>query len=550
MYRRIMSKADLFRDKLHIWDFILAVCTGLFLGMLKESSISFDALGAIPLNSPSFWGKTLIYGVLFSIVTVLVFLFSPVVKKMMYLPDKWKGFAFLEKVDAKVLKVVFFIAFLVAWFPLFLAMYPGYLAYDGPVQLLQLWPELKLNAAHPVVHTLFMGGCISLGKALFHTNEAGLAVYSVVQAMILAYALAVLFVFLVKHKLPKLLVLLDFLLLAFHPLIQLFVFTTTKDVIFGALFLLLFLRTVEIVMDAEAFFANKKAMAGYVLLTILMALFRKQGIYCICLMLPFALWLFRKHIVKAAVCFILPIVVVLLFFGPVSNAFGVIKDEPKEMLSVPIQQLAYVVNFGGNDISKKDLDIIAAYIPTEVWGEYIPQISDPVKSAFSNELYEENAGDFFAVWWKLAKEYPIQYVSAFGHLTEPYWYMGNHHHYFSLFAPFYCVEGSFVVQQHSVLSGYYDYLLRAGQNQLKGGWFTDILISIATPVYFLFFCLVGVLKQKKWKFLVPMILLGGYVGSLFLGPVACMRYAFPMLLFNPLCFGLLFLIYRMPNKMA
>lgn len=38
-----------------------------------------------------------------------------------------------------------------------------------------------------------------------------------------------------------------------------------------------------------------------------------------------------------------------------------------------------------------------------------------------------------------------------------------------------------------------------------------------------------------------MILLGGYIGSLFLGPVACMRYIFPVLLFNPLCFGMLFM---------
>lgn len=527
------------------WDVFWIFLTGLFLGTLKVSSQCFDTLGALPLNSLSFWKKCMLYGLDFAILVSFCFLLAPVIKKWLYRMSDFIRGRSLDNMKASGLRIFFFLAFMIVWIPVFLAMYPGYLAYDGPVQLLQIWPELQLNASHPVIHTLFMSGCISLGKALLGSNEAGLVLYSIVQELILAYALAFLLVYLLQKKVPKLVVIVDFLLLAFHPLIQLFVVTTTKDVIFGAFFMLFFLYSVDMVQDTDAFFSNIRKIVVYMVLAVLMALFRKQGIYCVCLMTPFMIFVCRKYLKRVCICLLVPVVLVLVLTGPVSAAYGVISDEPKEMLSVPIEQLAYVVGHDGNEISQIDLDVIDSYIPSDVWGEYNPYIADPVKFLFNNELYRKNSGDFFRVWWKLCKEYPIQYVSAFGYLTEPYWYMGTMHHYWSLIAPFYSLEDSFAVGQKSLLPGYYDYLMRAGQNNLAKeglkGILSGLFISISVPVYFLFFCLIGLIRQKKWRYLVPMILLGGYIGSLFLGPVACMRYIFPVLLFNPLCFGMLFM---------
>ena len=542
---KIKRRTDAEKTVLRRWNIPWILLTGLFLGFLKCSSLSFDTLGAIPLNSLPFWGKCVLYGIGFMVPVTFVFWIAPVIDKWLRRMDGVILSRLSDKMNVSGLRIFFFLAFMIAWIPVFLAMYPGYLAYDGPVQLLQIWPKLQLDASHPVVHTLFMSGCISLGKALLGSNEAGLMLYSIAQELILAYVLAYLLAYLLQKKVPKLIVIFDFLILSFHPLIQLFVVVTTKDVIFGALFVLFFLYSVDMVQDMAAFFGSRKKIVVYMVLAVLMALFRKQGIYCVCLMAPFMISVCRKYLKKACICLLVPVVLVLVLTGPVSDACGIIPDEPKEMLSVPIEQLTYVALQDENKISRSDLDTIASYIPSDVWGEYNPYIADPVKSFFNNELYRDNSRDFFRVWWKLGKEHPIQYVSAFGYLTEPYWYMGTQHHYWSLFAPFYSLEGSFVVGQKSLLPGYYGYLMRVGQNNLTNGGFWSILsgmfISISVPVYFLFFCLIGIIRQKKWEFLVPMILLGGYIGSLFLGPVACMRYIFPVLLFNPLCFGMLFM---------
>lgn len=78
---KMKRRTDAEKPVLGRWDISWILLTGLFLGFLKCSSLSFDTLGAIPLNSLPFWGKCVLYGIGFMVPVAFVFWIAPVISK-------------------------------------------------------------------------------------------------------------------------------------------------------------------------------------------------------------------------------------------------------------------------------------------------------------------------------------------------------------------------------------------------------------------------------------------------------------------------------------
>ena len=67
---------------------------------------------------------------------------------------------------------------MVCWIPVWLAAFPGIYAYDAVTQTAEFYLNTGLSGHHPIAHTAFLWGSFSLGKMLFGTYEAGMAVYA------------------------------------------------------------------------------------------------------------------------------------------------------------------------------------------------------------------------------------------------------------------------------------------------------------------------------------------------------------------------------------
>lgn len=82
---------------------------------------------------------------------------------------------------------------MVCWIPVWLAAFPGIYAYDAVTQTAEFYLNTGLSGHHPIAHTAFLWGSFSLGKMLFGTYEAGMAVYAFVQMVVLSliYAYAI-----------------------------------------------------------------------------------------------------------------------------------------------------------------------------------------------------------------------------------------------------------------------------------------------------------------------------------------------------------------------
>ena len=57
-----------------------------------------------------------------------------------------------------------------------------------------------------------------------------------------------------------------------------------------------------------------------------------------------------------------------------------------------------------------------------VWEDYNPILSDPVKFNFNNEYFSENKSEFISIWLKLFVKYPKDYIEAFISNSYGYYY--------------------------------------------------------------------------------------------------------------------------------
>ena len=81
-----------------------------------------------------------------------------------------------------------FALILACYLPMLALTWPGAFAYDAPFQLRQVFTG-AYSSHHPLLHTLLLGGCVALGRALGCIN-AGAALYTMVQMTALAACFA------------------------------------------------------------------------------------------------------------------------------------------------------------------------------------------------------------------------------------------------------------------------------------------------------------------------------------------------------------------------
>lgn len=521
---------------------VLGCVVGLILSVCTVVGAEFVSTGTIDFHhTEKYWniaGLTLVFAALFVILLRTI-------KKHSVVLFQGRVADLLKRCFPKKDSTLFFCLFilmLLCWIPAFLAVFPGYYSYDAPAQLIQGLYGLPIDARQPVVHTLLMSGCVGLGNYLFGSYEAGLAIYTILQALLVAASYAYLCVMLRRWRVPPVFIVLSFVFFTFNPIIQLFAFVTAKDVLFSSLFLLTVGFTVEYVKNPEQFFHSPLRMIRYALIVILMALFRKQGIYVFILALPFLIWVGRVHWKKITALCLSCVVVVLAFFGPVSNSLGIIPSQPNEMLSVPIQQIARVLELNPDSVTPQEKEMVYRYIPSEAIDGYIPEISDPVKDQFDNEAYKEDKADFFKVWLEIGLKNPGIYIDAFLYLSVGYFYPSVASvHPWSVVASRCGSEVALPIAQNSLCPRYLSYLENISENFMKTVPVASASVCEALPFWILVICAAVVFYQKKYKFLIPLLFIFVYWCSLIVGPVVAIRYAYPLLLCLPICVSLPFI---------
>lgn len=321
---------------------------------------------------------------------------------------------FTKKTFGKIMFII-----LVCWVPYFLRYFPAVMTTDSYYSLHYINNGM-LSDYHTFGHTWFVGVFVLIGKFLFSKFNYAVAFYIIIQMLINAFVFTFIIKFLYERNVKKNIIFVVGLSFCFSPLYAIYSITLWRDVLFGVIFVMLFISLYNYIDSGYKLFKNDIII--YLISVFVMLFFRNNGIYVFLLFVPIFI-LFSKYNRKIiAISNVLIIVVYFVIKGPVFDYFGVQKTTSSEAYSIPLQQISRVIVSGAN-IEKGDYKYLDKVIDMKhISEEYNPTISDPIKRLVNNKELSKNKFKFFQVWFKLFLKYPRTYVEAYLCQTLGYWY--------------------------------------------------------------------------------------------------------------------------------
>ncbi len=322
------------------------------------------------------------------------------------------------------------------WLPVFLAYYPSVFAYDAEGQLYQVIAG-DYSTHHPLLHTLFLGAFFKLGGVL-GSYSAGMALHSIVQMILLAAAFAFVLSYLYEKGISRWQRMLLLAFYALFPTNSVLSLSTTKDVLFSALVLLYTMLLYHMICDKKMQ-VDKRDGAACVILSVLLLLFRNNAVYAFLVSMPLVYAGYRKWQIgeeKAqsasfgARTYLVLSIAALLFFAVCSAGLRAgthaHRGSPREMLSVPLQQMARTRVKEEQRIDPALRKELEKYIPAEwVFAAYDPHLADPVKNRAV--IHDDPAG-LIETWVKLGMSHLDVYVDAFLDNCVGCWYLEDISH--------------------------------------------------------------------------------------------------------------------------
>lgn len=319
-----------------------------------------------------------------------------------------------------------FILICLSWVIYYIAYYPIVLSPDPAYQLemalgmrtkymdfnIPLSESVVITNHHPILHTLFLGGCLKLGRLLINDNF-GLFIYSFIQGICLALTLARTISFLQKRMVKNKYLLLMLGAYMFVPMFGLYAINANKDVYYTIFFIHLIMNIYEFI---EGYKVKKYPYSKAIILffnMLLLSLFRNNGIYLVfflALLMPFYS---KVNIRKVSLVFLSCFCLYLGFDKVLLPYFKVTPTSDREKLSVVIQQLGRLVKYKGDELSHEEKESINKVLDYNNMARlYDPEKADPIKSTFNRYARKKDMQAFYKVWYVNLFKYPYIYIDA------------------------------------------------------------------------------------------------------------------------------------------
>ena len=335
-----------------------------------------------------------------------------------------------DRYESKRSFFIIWLLLILAWLPCYLNQYPAVMTADSTDQIGMVLGIYPLSNHHPYFHTLLLKSAVAFSKLLFRPsspdeiiNQKAIAMFTAFQLLLMTAVFAIVFCIIVKKTRNfafKAAVLAFFLL---YPVHAFYSVTIWKDVPFSVCFLALLVLLLCELEDHKRYYCILIGAAG-----ILLTLFRHNGFYIILLTIPFLPLAFSHH-AKPVVCVFLAVLFVYILWSQVIiPALDILPGRISEAFSIPLQQIALTGKRQNQKMDEDLLEDLQYYfdIP-EIWRNYSPRISDPVKNNFAEEKYKIDPVRFWKFWLRLGITYPQDFIDAFLIHTYGYWYPETPH---------------------------------------------------------------------------------------------------------------------------
>lgn len=322
-------------------------------------------------------------------------------------------------------KKIFLISFcviIICWCPFFLTYYPGLLTGDSIAQLnIILGNFHKLSDHHPLIHTFFMAIPYNIGFFISNSKTFAVSCITMTQMIIMALIYAYFITYLKNRKISKTILYIIIGIYAVIPVFGFYSITLWKDILFSGLFLLFVIELAKILEKEKIIF---KDLISFIVISILMILFRSNALYLYIFSVPFILFTFRKYFKPVFISICIVLLVYFSIKGPIFQMMGVTKSSSAEYLAIPLQQIGRMA-YKEDSFSKKEKKQLSKLMRIEdMKMAYDPIIVDGIKfhPNFDISYFNDHKSEYLLLWMNLVKKHPNTAIEAYLCSTLGYWY--------------------------------------------------------------------------------------------------------------------------------
>jgi len=437
------------------------------------------------------------------------------------------------------------------WLPWYVCLFPGTVSVDSISMLMITYGLEPLTNANPITQTALLWVFRKIAETAGHP-DVGIALYCILQSVVMAWLLGALVCEMLKHRAPKVLVWGSFAFYALCPIFPVFAFCVGKDTNFAMAVLFLALEAWRIVHNQNVkpvrLVCVSIAAVGCVLL-------RNPGIYLALLTLALLLlWTLGKErraekrwlaplcgLISAAVVFI-------VLHTAILPMFEIAPMPETEEYSIPLQQVARVA--AGEALTPEQQEAVNGVLELDkLHAAYNGELSDPVKDLWRKDCTDEQKAAFWKAWPQIVLDNPMTCVSATFHNTYGYLYPG----YVSTIKP------TLIVGDHSGRTantwGYFDFTVnplsasvKTFTNKLSENALYRLLVSPGLYGWITVFAAVWLMtKRGKRELLSAVPALFTLAGCLLSAVNGYFRYSMPLYVSAPLLIWLVAQFLRQEN---
>ena len=417
----------------------------------------------------------------------------------------------------------------------YLAYYPGAYAYDIHWQTAQATGYYPYNSHHPPFHTFLWSICIKIGSGEI---KKALLVYGVAQMVLLSGALANMVRTLAKSGVKMWLVIGAILFVCLNPVFAIFSFIMTKDVMFGAFFVLFMTSLYRISAGVKMYQGHgDEIILGTEI--ILCCLFRKNAVMAFAMFAMLSFLLQKQKRRRNFYLFVAPLIFYMLVTGVGYRLLKVESGDMREAFHVPMMQISYTAMSEWEELSPKLKEKVSEFITLEEIKEnYDPLFADTIKDHFqiSNQMGEKKFIRFSLLYCELLIRYPADYLYSYLHLSWPYWNPFavtdvRYHHAKFISTDIVLNESLIRESRFPAILALYEKI--ADYSALKEHGFLLPLFSLSLPLWMILFFGTILWAERRYDRIVLYIPVFLLWLTYALGPVALSRYMLPFMLCYP-----------------
>lgn len=169
------------------------------------------------------------------------------------------------------------------WMPIFFALYPGAFVYDATEEYVEVISR-QFTMHHPLLHVLALGGIVHLFEYIGAGANLGIAVYVLLQMLVMSAALSFVVLSLQRWGVTKRYAFMAVLFFSIFPLFPLYAVCTAKDGLFTVFLLVAIVSMGNIIRSTQRTQSPAPApsmsdMVIFLVSSTLMMMLRNNGLY-------------------------------------------------------------------------------------------------------------------------------------------------------------------------------------------------------------------------------------------------------------------------------